>query len=85
MKETKKGVISIFIANLAKYSAGELVVKWVTLPVEEDELQTVFNGVGAIFYLSLRRRGIRAVNSLYNAIGNDRYSSIAEGRQGAPI
>lgn len=46
MKETKKGIISIFIANLAKYSAGELVGKWVTLPVEEDELQEVFNSIG---------------------------------------
>ncbi|WP_336786922.1 antirestriction protein ArdA [Paenibacillus sp. MMO-177] len=34
--------IKIYIANLGKYNEGELVGKWVTLPVSEEELEDVF-------------------------------------------
>ena len=30
--------IRIFITNLAQYNAGNLVGKWVSLPLSEDEL-----------------------------------------------
>lgn len=38
--------IKIYIANLGKYNEGELVGKWVTLPISEEELNEVFVEIG---------------------------------------
>lgn len=35
-----------FITNLGKYNEGELVGEWVTFPIDEDELEKVFERIG---------------------------------------
>ena len=34
-----------FITNLSKYNEGELVSEWVTFPIDEDELEEVFERI----------------------------------------
>lgn len=34
--------IKVYLANLGKYNEGELVGKWVTLPLSEEELEDVY-------------------------------------------
>ena len=36
----------IFITNLGKYNEGELVGKWVEMPVDEDELKDILESIG---------------------------------------
>ncbi len=38
-------MISVFITNLAKYTEGELVGQWVTLPLPEEELDKVIEEI----------------------------------------
>ena len=38
-------MISVFITNLAKYTEGELVGQWVTLPLPEEELDEVIEEI----------------------------------------
>ena len=35
-----------YITNLGKYNEGELIGEWVTFPIEEDELEEVFERIG---------------------------------------
>lgn len=35
-----------FITNLGKYNEGELIGKWIEFPIEEDELNEVFQEIG---------------------------------------
>ena len=35
-----------FITNLGKYNEGELVGKWITFPIDEDDLNEVFREIG---------------------------------------
>lgn len=35
-----------FITNLGKYNEGSLVGEWVTFPIDEDELEEVFDRIG---------------------------------------
>lgn len=39
-----------YITNLGKYNEGELVGKWVTFPIDEDELQEVLKSIGVCYY-----------------------------------
>ncbi|HFI0464387.1 TPA: antirestriction protein ArdA [Streptococcus suis] len=36
----------VYITNLGKYNEGELVGKWIDLPISQEELQEVFNEIG---------------------------------------
>ena len=38
--------ISAFITNLGKYNEGELVGKWIDLPIDEEELKEVLKEIG---------------------------------------
>lgn len=38
--------INGFITNLGKYNEGELIGKWVSFPISEDELAEVFEDIG---------------------------------------
>ena len=38
--------VRIFITNLGKYNEGELVGKWVEMPIDEDELEEVLESIG---------------------------------------
>jgi antirestriction protein len=40
----------IYIANLGKYNEGELVGKWVELPIDEDDLNKVFAEIGLGYF-----------------------------------
>lgn len=40
----------IYIANLGKYNEGELVGKWVDLPIDEDDLNKVFAEIGLGYF-----------------------------------
>lgn len=42
--------IRIYIANLGKYNEGELVGKWVNLPIEEDDLNRAFAEIGLGYF-----------------------------------
>ena len=35
-----------FITNLGKYNEGELMGMWISFPVDEDELETVYSEIG---------------------------------------
>lgn len=39
-------MMNIFITNLGKYNEGELLGEWVELPIDEEELQKVFERIG---------------------------------------
>lgn len=39
-------MIKGFITNLGKYNEGELVGEWITFPIDEDELEEVFERIG---------------------------------------
>ena len=39
--------ISIYLTNLGKYNEGFLIGEWVSLPVDEDELNEVFKRIGS--------------------------------------
>lgn len=38
--------VRVFITNLGKYNEGELVGKWVEMPIDEDELKEVLESIG---------------------------------------
>ena len=38
-------MINVYITNLAKYNAGELVGQWVSLPLPLDELEEIINEI----------------------------------------
>ena len=39
-------VMSVFITNLGKYNEGELVGKWIDLPIDEEDLNKAFKEIG---------------------------------------
>jgi hypothetical protein len=39
-----------FITNLGKYNEGALVGKWITFPIDEDELNEVLKEIGCCYY-----------------------------------
>ena len=39
-----------FITNLGKYNEGELIGKWITFPIDEDELNEVLKEIGCTYY-----------------------------------
>lgn len=42
----QKMEVKIFLTNLGKYNEGELVGKWVEMPIDEDELEEVLESIG---------------------------------------
>lgn len=39
-----------YITNLGKYNEGELIGKWITFPIDEDDLQEVLKNIGCCYY-----------------------------------
>lgn len=39
-----------YITNLGKYNEGALIGKWVTFPIDEDELNEVYKEIGICYY-----------------------------------
>lgn len=39
-----------FITNLGKYNEGDLIGKWITFPIDEDELNEVLKEIGCTYY-----------------------------------
>lgn len=39
-------IIEAYVTNLGKYNEGELVRKWINLPIEEKEFKEVLNEIG---------------------------------------
>ena len=39
-------LVSVFITNLGKYNEGQLVGKWIDLPMDEEELNNSFKEIG---------------------------------------
>lgn len=39
-----------YITNLGKYNEGVLIGKWITFPIDEDELQEVLKEIGISYY-----------------------------------
>ncbi len=43
---TATTLLKVFITNLGKYNEGELIGEWVSLPVDENELEEVLECIG---------------------------------------
>ena len=43
---TATTLLKVFITNLGKYNEGELIGEWVSLPVDENELEEVLERIG---------------------------------------
>ena len=43
---TATTLLKVFITNLGKYNEGELIGEWVSLPVDESELEEVLERIG---------------------------------------
>lgn len=39
-----------YITNLGKYNEGELVGKWITFPIDEDDLNEILKEIGCTYY-----------------------------------
>ena len=39
-------LLSVYLTNLGKYNEGELVGKWIDLPIDEEELNKAFEDIG---------------------------------------
>lgn len=39
-------MLSIYITNLGKYNEGELIGKWVDLPIDDEDLESVYAEIG---------------------------------------
>ena len=39
-----------FITNLGKYNEGELIGKWITFPISDDDLQAVLKKINCCYY-----------------------------------
>ena len=39
-----------YITNLGKYNEGDLVGKWITFPIDEDEVNEVYKEIGCCYY-----------------------------------
>lgn len=39
-------MLKVFITNLSKYTRGELIGEWVSLPISDKDLQKVFDRIG---------------------------------------
>jgi antirestriction protein len=50
MTNTMTTEIKIYVANLGKYNEGYLVGKWITLPLDEDEMNQMFVDIGVGHY-----------------------------------
>ena len=53
--------VKVWVGNLGKYNEGNLVGKWIELPIDEDDLEKVLESIGIdneeyeeIFLLILR-------------------------------
>lgn len=38
--------VKVFLTNLGKYNEGQLIGKWVEMPIDEDELKEVLESIG---------------------------------------
>lgn len=38
--------VKVFLTNLGKYNEGQLIGKWVEMPIDEDELEEVLESIG---------------------------------------
>ena len=43
---TATALLKVFVTNLGKYNEGELIGEWVSLPVDESELEEVLERIG---------------------------------------
>ena len=43
---TATTLLKVFVTNLGKYNEGELIGEWVSLPVDENELEEVLERIG---------------------------------------
>lgn len=41
--------LTAFVTNLGKYNEGELVGKWVTFPIDEDEERELMKDIGCVY------------------------------------
>lgn len=38
--------VKVWVGNLGKYNEGNLVGKWIELPIDEDDLEKVLESIG---------------------------------------
>ena len=43
---TATTLLKVFVTNLGKYNEGELIGEWVSLPIDESELEEVLERIG---------------------------------------
>ncbi len=69
-------LLKVFITNLGKYNEGELIGEWVSLPVDENELEEVLERIG--INEEYEEYFITDYETEFDGLKVDEYSNIEE-------
>ena len=73
---TATTLLKVFITNLGKYNEGELIGEWVSLPVDESELEEVLERIG--INEEYEEYFITDYETEFDGLKVDEYSNIEE-------
>lgn len=73
---TTTTILKVFITNLGKYNEGELIGEWVSLPVDENELEEVLERIG--INEQYEEYFITDFETEIDGLNVDEYSNISE-------
>ncbi|MBQ7954003.1 MAG: antirestriction protein ArdA [Clostridia bacterium] len=73
---TATTILKVFITNLGKYNEGELIGEWVSLPVDENELEEVLERIG--INEQYEEYFITDFETEIDGLNVDEYSNISE-------
>ncbi len=73
---TATTLLKVFITNLGKYNEGELIGEWVSLPVDENELEEVLERIG--INEEYEEYFITDYETEFDGLNVDEYSNIEE-------
>ena len=73
---TATTLLKIFVTNLGKYNEGELIGEWVSLPIDESELEEVLERIG--INEEYEEYFITDYETEFDGLDIDEYSNIEE-------
>ena len=73
---TATALLKVFVTNLGKYNEGELIGEWVSLPVDESELEEVLERIG--INEEYEEYFITDYETEFDGLKVDEYSNIEE-------
>lgn len=73
---TATALLKVFVTNLGKYNEGELIGEWVSLPVDENELEEVLERIG--INEEYEEYFITDFETEFDGLKVDEYSNIEE-------